>query len=97
MSASLPPLYTNEVSPELLRALDKPSFSEQQLAGFNEQALAVVNQQQAYAAAHPPIAIFRVATKGSQTRNGGVIQHATAPLEFTLANGQQVRAAQKPL
>lgn len=95
MNASLPPLYTNEVSPEFLRTLDNSPFTEQQLAGFSEQALAVVNQQQAYAAAHPPIAIYRVATEGSQTRNGGVIQHATAPLEFTLANGQQIRAAQK--
>lgn len=95
MNAALPLLYTNEVSPEFLRTLDKSPFTEQQLAGFDEHALAVVNQQQAYAKAHPPIAIYRVATEGSQTRNGGVIQQATAPLEFTLDNGQQVRAAQK--
>lgn len=95
MNAALPLLYTNEVSPEFLRTLDKSPFTEQQLAGFDEHALAVVNQQQAYAKAHPPIAIYRVATELSQTRNGGVIQQATAPLEFTLDNGQQVRAAQK--
>ena len=81
--------------PEFLRTLDKSPFTEQQLAGFNEQALAIVNESQAYAKAHPPIAIYRVATEGSQTRNGGVIQQATAPLVFTLDNGQQVRAAQK--
>lgn len=95
MNSPLPLLYSNEVSPELLRNLDKSPFTEQQLAGFDEQALAIVNQQRAYAKAHPPIAIYRVATAGSQTRNGGVIQHATAPMEFTLDNGQQVRAAQK--
>lgn len=95
MNASLSPLYTNEIPPEFLRTLDNSPFTEQQLADFNEQALAIVSQQPAYAATHPPIAIYRVATEGSQTRNGGVIQHATAPLEFTLANGQQVRAAQK--
>jgi hypothetical protein len=81
--------------PEFLRTLDNSPFTEQQLAGFNEQALAIVNQQQAYAKAHPPIAIYRVATEGGQTRNGGVIQQATSPLTFTLDNGQQVRAAQK--
>ena len=95
MNAPLHPLYTNEVSPEFLRRLDDSPFTEQQLAGFNEQALAIVNQQQAYAKAHPPLAIYRVAAEGSQTRNGGVIQQATAPLEFILDNGQQVRAAQK--
>lgn len=95
MNTKLLLLYTNEVSPEVLRTLDKSPFTEQQLAGFNEQALAIVNENQAYAKAHPPIAVYRVATDGSQTRNGGVIQHATAPMEFTLDNGQQVRAAKK--
>jgi hypothetical protein len=95
MNAPLHTSYTNKVSPEFLRRLNDPPFTEQQLAGFNEQALAIVNQQQAYAEAHPPIAIYRAATEGSQTRNGGVIKQATAPMEFTLDNGQQVRAAQK--
>lgn len=49
----------------------------------------------AYAKAHPPIAIYRVATEGSQTRNGGVIQQGTSPRVFTLDSGQLVRAAQK--
>lgn len=95
MNAALPLLYTNEASPEFLRTLGNSPFTEQQLADFDEHALAIVNENQAYAKAHPPIAIYRVATEGSQTRNGGVIQHATTPLEFKLDNGQQVRAAQK--
>jgi len=81
--------------PEFLRTLDKAPFTEQELAGFNEQVLAIVNEKQAYVKAHPPIAVYRVATDGSQTRNGGVVQHATSPMEFKLENGQQVRAAQK--
>lgn len=95
MNAPLHPSYTNEVSPEFLRSLNDSPFTEQQLAQFNEQAQAIIHQQQAYAKAHPPLAIYRWATEGSQTRNGGVIQQATAPVEFTLENGQQVRAAQK--
>lgn len=95
MNAASPLLYTNEVSPEFFRALEKSPFTEQQLAGFNGKALAILNQNQAYAKAHPPMAIYRVATEGSQTRNGGVIQQATAPMESTLDNGQRVRAAQK--
>lgn len=94
MEHATPRLYTNEVSPEFLQSLDKSHFTEQQLADFHEDALAIVNQRQAYINAHPPIAIYRVAAEGSQTRNGGVIQ-ATTPMEFKLDNGQQVRAAQK--
>jgi hypothetical protein len=88
-------MYTNEVSAEFLRRQDNPYFTEQQLAQFNEQAQATVRQQQAYVDTHPAIAIFRCATEGSQTRNGGVIQQATAPQEFELENGQLVRAARK--
>lgn len=95
MNASLPLLYTNEAPPEFLNQLDKSPFTEQQLANFNEHALAIVNQQQAYNKAHPPIAIYRMATEGSQTRNGGVIKKAASKLEFTLADGSQVRSAQK--
>lgn len=35
MNAALPLLYTNEVSPEFLRSLDKAPFTEQQL-GFDQ-------------------------------------------------------------
>ncbi|WP_339435775.1 hypothetical protein [Pseudomonas sp. EL_65y_Pfl1_R32] len=38
MNAASPPLYTNKVSPEFLRTLNKSPFSEQQQAGFNKQA-----------------------------------------------------------
>lgn len=94
MNATLLPLYTNELSAEVLRTLDKSPFTDQQLAGLNEQALAIANQQQAYTKSHPPIAIYRAATDGSQTRNGGVIQQATTESEITLDNGKQVRVAQ---
>lgn len=95
MNAVLPLSYTNDVCDEFLRTLDNSLFTEPQLAGFHEQTLEVLNQQQAYAKAHPPIAIYRVATEGSQTRNGGVIQHATSPIELILDNDQTVRAAQR--
>jgi hypothetical protein len=95
MNAPLHLSYTNEVSPEFLRSLNDSPFTAQQLAQFNEQALTIIRQRQAYVNAHPPVAIYRWATEGSRTRNGGVIEQATAPVEFTLDNGQQVRAAQK--
>jgi hypothetical protein len=71
MNARLQPSYTNSVSPEYLRGLDKPHFTEQRIAQFSEQARAVVCLGQAYIDTHPAIAIFRCATEGSQTRDGG--------------------------
>lgn len=95
MNAPLHLSYTNEVTSEFLRTLDNSLFTEQQLADFSEDALEIIHQQQAYIDAHPPLAIYRLATEGSQTRNGGVIQQATSQVEITLDNGQQVRVAQK--
>jgi hypothetical protein len=91
MNASLHPLYTNEVSPELLRSLDAPQFTEERLAQFCDEALAVVRQGQAYMEAHRAHAIYRIATEGSQTRDGGVIKHGAAPLAFTLESGTERR------
>jgi hypothetical protein len=95
MNARLQPSYTNSVSPEYLRGLDKPHFTEQRIAQFSEQARAVVCLGQAYIDTHPAIAIFRCATEGSQTRDGGVIQQGTGLLEFNLEDGRSVRAARK--
>ena len=94
MTAPLHPVYTNEVTPEYLRTVGRSPFTEQQLAGFSEEYMVHIRQQQAYCEAHPPTAIYRLATEGSQSRNGGVIRQATTELEITLDNGQQVRVAQ---
>jgi hypothetical protein len=95
MNAPLHFSYTNEVSPEYLQTLDTPHFTEQQIAQFDEQSQATVSQQQAFVKAHPSIAIFRYATEGSQTRNGGVIQRGKLALEIELENGRSVRVARK--
>jgi hypothetical protein len=95
MSASHSLLFTNDVTPELLNQLDSPPFTEQQLSTFDECALQVVKDQQTYCIAHPPIAIYRVAAEGSQTRNGGVIKHTASAFEFRLADGSQIRGAHK--
>lgn len=95
MYAPFQPSYTNDVSSEFLSRLDNSPFTEEQLAGFDDKVMAIIHQQQAYAEEHPPCAIYRVATEGSQTRDGGVIQRAAAPLVFTLESGQKVTAAQK--
>ncbi|HEF4761580.1 TPA: hypothetical protein SAN82_004037 [Pseudomonas putida] len=95
MNAPTHPLYTNEVSPEFLRRLDNSPFTEEQLAKFDDETMAIIDQQRAYANAHPPHTIYRVATEGSQTCDGGVIHQATAPIAFTLDGGRKVYAARK--
>lgn len=87
--------FTNEVSPEFLQTLNASTFTDQQLAEFGEEATLCVQQQQAYRDTHPPVAIYRLATEGSQTRGGGVIQHAASTMLIELSGGQQVRVAQK--
>lgn len=93
MVATLFPLFTNGLTTELLRTLDKSPFTEQQLATFNEETMAIVTQQQKFAKAHPPIAIYRMAAESSQARHGGVVKQATGSVEFKLDNGRQVRVA----
>ncbi|WP_223531129.1 hypothetical protein [Pseudomonas sp. GL-R-19] len=63
MNAPLPPSYTNDVSAEFLRSLDALHFTEERLAHFCDEALAVVRQGQAYMEAHPAHAIYRIATE----------------------------------
>ncbi|WP_434573177.1 PAAR domain-containing protein [Pseudomonas sp. Z3-6] len=95
MNASLHLAYTNEASPDFLSHLDDCYFKERQPSGIGEEISAFVVKQRAYVKAHPPIAIYRVATEGSQTRGGGVVKQGTLRMVFTLDNGQQVCTARK--
>lgn len=95
MHSSLDAPYTNEISYESLRHLDDLFLEPRQLEGYGEEVAAFMNRQKAFVEAHPPIAIYRVATEGSQTRDGGTIQQVSSSLTFTLDNGWKVRAAQK--
>lgn len=95
MNTAPPALYTNEACADFLRDLDKSKITENIQDTCNEEVLTLVRQQQEYRKAHPPIAIYRIAAQGSQTRNGGVVEQATSAMGFKLSNGQHVRAAQK--
>lgn len=87
------PRYTNEASAERLSHMDDLYFEpERLLEGCDEEIAELLKRHQAYAKAHPPIALYRVATEGSQTRDGGTIQQASSGLELTL-EGRKLRAA----
>lgn len=95
MTTSLVPMYTNEVTGDFLQSLDKPTFTSEQMAEFHEDAVAVIRRNEAYCLAHPPTGIYRLATEGSQTRNGGIVQKTQSPIACTLENGEEVRAAHR--
>ena len=63
--------YTNELTPQILSTMDTSPFTPEQLAEMRDEALALINAQDDYARQHPVVAIWRHATKGSLTRNGG--------------------------
>lgn len=92
MHSSLQAPYTNDIS---LEHLDDLYLEERSLEGYDEEVVAFINRQKAFVEAHPPIAVYRVATEGSQTRNGGTIQQVSSSLTFVLDNGWKIRAAQK--
>lgn len=94
MTANAQPLYTNEASQEFLANLDTLPFTEELRESCSAASLAQLHRQQAYCEAHPPVAVYRLATEGSQTRSGGVIQWATTNMQIALDNGQYVRVAQ---
>ncbi|SEJ82884.1 PAAR domain-containing protein [Pseudomonas sp. NFR16] len=93
MNQSQPLTYNNDVTPEYLRTLDKEPLTEEQIVGFAESAILALRKSEAYVAAHPPIAIYRVATQGSQTRDGGVISRASSAVTCT-REGVTLRMAQ---
>lgn len=95
MNAPLHTSFTNELTPEVLDSLDVWPFTEEQIAQSSEEVRAIMLQQRAYLETHCPCAIYRIATEGSQTRGGGVIQQGTLPMDITLECGRSVRVAQK--
>lgn len=95
MTTSHTLMYTNEVIGDFLQSLDTPTFTPEQMAEFHEDAVAVIRKNEAYCLAHPSIGIYRLATEGSQTRNGGIVQETQSTITCTLENGEQVRVAHK--
>lgn len=93
MNTPQPLTYNNDVSAEYLRNLDKPVFTDERLATFREETLEIISEQREFCAKHPPTGIFRLATEGSQTRNGGVIKKTNSMMAFRLDNGDDVRGA----
>lgn len=84
------PRYNNEVSPEYLRNFDQPEFTKAQLAELPEDVRAVLLERDAQKAVHPAGGIYRIATEGSRSREGGVVVGATSSMSFRIEGASPV-------
>lgn len=69
--------YSNEVTSEILQSFSQPPYSEELLSlcdSSTRKELEKLNRQRI---SSPLAYIFRIATAGSLTRNGGVIRHVS--------------------
>ncbi|MFO6297095.1 PAAR domain-containing protein [Rahnella selenatireducens] len=85
--------YTNVLTPELKASLNRPSFSPEQKSVMGDDARLHVEAQEAFLREHPVVAIYRVATEGSQSREGGVIKQGNSGQSIQLNNGHKVQGA----
>ncbi|MDU4417312.1 MAG: hypothetical protein E7I60_09555 [Veillonella parvula] len=63
--------YTNELTAEILAGMDQSPFTPEQLAAMNDEARALIEEQEAFCHAHPVTTIYRLAVAGCLTRRGG--------------------------
>ena len=85
--------YTNELTPEILAGMDKSPFTPAQLAEMSDEALPLIQEQDDYARQHPVMAIWRHATTGSLTRNGGVVSSASFDGKIVTGSGEMAGLA----
>ena len=86
--------YNNDLTPEILASLDKPTFSDDQVAGMSQEWQELITKQQTELKQHPVIDIYRIAVEGSLTRDGGILKTATSTSEVESSTGQKLRVAQ---
>lgn len=65
---------TNELTDEIIKACAKPPFTPEEMATFDESTRQEVLNLITRLATYPVKLIFRIATVGSLSRNGGIIQ-----------------------
>lgn len=84
--------YTNELTPSVLASFKNP-FSAEQLANADEEQRQIFKSHVEEMKDLSLMAIWRFATAGSLTRNGGKIEKASANDSFTLEDGNEVNRA----
>lgn len=94
MSTATPLFYDNTVTDEHLRAMNCATNREPALAGADEFVFTTACRPGVPVAPNPVIAIYRPASEGSQSRDGGVILQATSAITCETREGETLRLAQ---
>lgn len=92
-TTEFPARYTNDITEEALRQMNKPHYSEEQLASMPPLSAEVVRENQTYHQRHPIIGIHRVATEGSRSQLGGEIRKGSLDMQINLPSGETVNVA----
>lgn len=85
--------YTNELTTDLLERLRQPHFTDEFLADVDPQARQLLLAEMESVLRRPVLRIFRGATAGSLTRDGGVIREASG--KSTLSGYYAARVGDK--
>ncbi|HCF8064365.1 TPA: PAAR domain-containing protein [Klebsiella michiganensis] len=84
--------YTNELTPSVLASFNHP-FSAEQLANADEEQRKIFKSHTEEMKDRSLMAIWRFATTGALTRNGGKIEKVSANDTFILEDGSEVTRA----
>lgn len=84
--------YTNELTPSVLASFKNP-FSAEQLVNADEEQRQIFKSHVEEMKDRSLMAIWRFATTGALTQNGGKIEKASANDSFTLEDGSEVNRA----
>ncbi|ENE6993395.1 hypothetical protein ABNV85_004175 [Salmonella enterica] len=84
--------YTNELTPPMLASFKNP-FSAEQLANADDEQRQIFKSHVEEMKDRSLLAIWRFATTGALTQNGGKIEKASANDSFTLEDGSEVNRA----
>ncbi|EJL7217507.1 PAAR domain-containing protein [Salmonella enterica] len=84
--------YTNELTPPVLASFKNP-FSAEQLANADDEQRQIFKSHVEEMKDRSLLSIWRFATTGALTQNGGKIEKASANDSFTLEDGSEVNRA----
>ncbi|WP_449553930.1 PAAR domain-containing protein [Lelliottia amnigena] len=79
--------YTNDLTTEIIKTCVQPPFTPEDIATFNDSVQHEVLEMITKVVTRPAKYMFKVATVGSRTRNGGILQKSS---EKSSAVGLQV-------
>ena len=84
--------YTNELTPPVLVSFKNP-FSAEQMANSDDEQRQIFKSHVEEMKDRSLLAIWRFATTGALTHNGGKIEKASANDSFTLEDGSEINRA----